>query len=158
MQSTSPQVLPSWGREREKAQSGAAAPLPGVGFNWEPCPVPVFLAAALPASSLSANLPLARCPAAPRARPLFIDWAGLQPLGETPQHGSICLQTGLGFSFICCLPTTRAGGCLLGFPSCWLLWGSPLGRVLAPRGQSRPGSPKIKGSDSVSPSQGSSLH
>lgn len=131
------------GDEREKKQR--AVPQPRC-LEWvsagKPRPVPVFLAAALPAGSLSANLPLARCPAAPPARPFFIDWAGLQPLGEMPQRGSICLQTGLGFSSVCCLPTTHAGGCLLGFPSRWLLWGLPSGRGLAPRGVSKPGSPK----------------
>lgn len=80
-------------------------PRPCLRFWQLPCPL-------APAVQ---SLLLAPCPAVPRARLLFIDWVGLQELGEMHQEGWICHQTGVGSWFICCFPTSQAGGS--GFPS-----------------------------------------
>lgn len=52
------------------------------------------------------SLLLAPCPAISRAQLLFIDWVGLQELGEMHEEGWICHQTDVGSWFVCCFPTS----------------------------------------------------
>lgn len=68
---------------------------------WQlPCPLALVMQSLL----------LAPCLAVPRAQLSFIDWVGLQELGEMHEEGWICHQTGAGSCFICCFPPSQAGG------------------------------------------------
>lgn len=117
----------------------------------------MFLAAALSLARAMQSLLLAPCPAIPRAQLLFIDWVGLQELGEMHEEGWICHQTGVGSWFVCCFPTSHAHGS--GFPShpCSLVFtfGQSRGTYRAPEWQQKsaiqayPELHSIKGSDPV---------